>query len=148
MKKILIYTVSFLIIFLMIFSAGFYTAVKVRKPETVEITKEVEVVKTVDKIVYRDVNKMSFEECKVVVNHYDTEPMAIDYTINKLNKKYTDMDVNWKLYDRQGSENIKVPVYQEGGWKFYAGIGVGTIATAGAVYGGYKLFEILRNDYR
>lgn len=144
MKKTFTYIITIFIILILVFGAGFFTAYKTMKPETVEITKEVEVVKTVDKIVYRDVEKMTFIECKEIVNHYDTDKMVINYEINKLNKKYTDMDVNWKLYDRSGSENIKVPVYQSGNWKFYAGVGLGIAGTAAAVYGGYKLFEVMR----
>lgn len=143
-KKIAVYIISIFLIFLLFFGAGFFTAVKTMKPETIEITKEVEVVKTVDKIVYRNYNELTFEEIKAILNHYDTEPMAIDFVVNEMNKKYTDIDVNWSLYERSGSTNAKIPVYQSGNFKFYAGVGLGAVATAGAFYGGYKLFEVLR----
>lgn len=134
MKKIATYIITIFVIFILFFAAGYFTATKTIKPETVEITKEIEVVKEVDRIVYRDVEKLTFVECKEYLNLYDTEPMVIDYEINKLNKKYTDVNVNWKLYERSGNENIKVPVYQSGNFKFYAGIGAGVVGTAGLTY--------------
>lgn len=140
MKKYFYYTISFLIILILVFGAGFFTAYKTIEPETVETIEEVEVIKEVDKIVYRDVEELTFNECKEIVNKYDTEPMAIDFVVNKMNKKYTDMDVDWSLYERSGSKNIKVPVHQEGNWKFYAGVGGGVLATGGLIYLATKIY--------
>lgn len=144
MKKYFYYIISFLIILLLVFGAGFFTAIKTIEPETVEITKEIEVIKEVDKIVYRDVEKLTFVECKEDLYKYYTEPMAIDFVVNKMNKKYTDINVNWKLNERSGSQNAKIPVYQQGNWKFYTGVGIGIAGTAGALYGGYRLLEMVR----
>lgn len=138
-KNILKKIITYLIIIILVFFSGFATAWKIiyNKQEI----KEIEIVKTVDKIVYRDVEKLTFVKCKQVLNRYDTDPMLIDYKINKLNKKYTDMDINWKLYERAGKQNIKVPVYKTSNWRFYAGISAGVVVTAGI---GSFLFKIMR----
>ena len=131
MKKALSYFTIIIIFFLISFGSGFIVSWKTMKPEKIEVIKNVEVIKTVDKIVYRDYTKADIMS---LLYSYDTEPMAIDYTINELNKKYTDIDVNWKLFERSGSENIKVPVYQQGNFKFYFGVGLGVAAVGGITY--------------
>jgi hypothetical protein len=120
---------SALILSVIIFSVGIFCGYKLTTPK--QITREVEVIKTIDKIVYRDYSKSDC--CKIAYN-YDTTSMQIKYNINSLQKNYTDIDVTWRLYERTGAENIHVPVYQEGNWKFYAGIGIGVVVIGGLSY--------------
>ena len=120
---------SALILSVIIFSVGVFCGYKLTTPE--QIIKEVEVIKTVDKIVYRDYSKA---DCCEIAYNYDTTPMQIKYNVNSLKKDYTDIDVTWRLYERTGAENIHVPVHQEGNWKFYAGIGIGAFAVGGLTY--------------
>lgn len=120
---------SALIICILIFTAGVYTGYKFLEPK--QIIKEVEVIKNVDKIIYRDY--MSVDCCEIAKG-YDTSYMQIKYTVNALKPDYTDIDLTWRLYEREGLQNVHIPVYQAGNWKFYAGIGIGAVAVGGAVY--------------
>ena len=111
------------------FGTGFYLGYKYSTPKV--IIKEVEVIKNVDKIIYRDYTNL---DCCEIAKNYDTTPMQIKYNVNSMKKDYTDIDLTWRLYERNGSQNIQVPVYQEGNWKFYTGIGIGAGFIGGLAY--------------
>jgi hypothetical protein len=110
-----------------IFWSGYFYAKKTVLPQI----KEVEVVKTVDKIVYRDYSKI---DCCEIARFYDTTPIKIVYNVNQMNSKHTNIDVVWRLHDRQGVENVNIPVYSDGNWKFYLGVGFGAFVTGAVVY--------------
>lgn len=112
-----------------VFCTGFYIGYNFYSPR--EIIKEVEVIKNVDHIIYRDYSNV---DCCEIAKNYDTSFMEINYTINALKPAYTDLDLTWRLYDRSGMQNIHVPVHREGNWKFYAGIGIGAGAIGGLAY--------------
>lgn len=121
--------ISSLIISILIFSIGVFTGYKFVTPK--EIIKEVEVIKNIDRPVYRDYEK---SDCCEIAKRYDTDFMQIKYKVNSMNIKYTDLDVTWKLYDRNGMQNVKVPVYQSGNFKFYLGLGIGAGIIGGLGY--------------
>ena len=102
------------------------------KPEP--IIKEVVVTKNIDHVVYRDYTKT---DCCAVALKYDQTPFHQTFKVKQLNSDSTDVVLKWDLYDRNGEQEIKVPVHQEGNWKFYAGA---AIAGAGC-YGIYKLIH-------
>lgn len=131
-----IHVISTYIIFAVFCACFFIAGYFYHTPET--IIKEVEVVKTVDKLVYRDYSKVN---CCELLQNYDKTPIQITYNVNEMKKTYTNIDVTWRLYERQGIENINVPVYQSGNWKLYAGIGIGAVAVGGISYAGYKILR-------
>lgn len=49
-----------------------------------------------------------------------------------------------ELFERSASRGVEIPLGSSGGWKFYAGMAVGGVAVAGAVYGGYQLVKVLK----
>ena len=95
------------------------------------IVKEVQVIKNVDRIVYRDYKTA---ECCDLLKKYDKSPMVIDYKVLSLNSKNTDVNLSWKLFERSGEQEISIPVHQEGNWKLYAGVGIGVAAASGIVF--------------
>ena len=99
-----------------------------------QIIKEVEVIKNVDRIVYRDYNTMNNGVCIELLKKYDSTPFHQTFTVKKLNPEYTDLTLKWDLYQRSGEQEIKVPVYQQGNWKMYTGIAIGAVAVGGLVY--------------
>lgn len=125
MYKIILTFFSVIIIFLV----GMYSGYKLITPN--EIIKEVEVIKNVDKIIYRDYSKV---DCCEIAKGYDESFMDIKYNVNSMNEKYTNIDLTWRLYERNGSQNINVPVNQSGNFKFYLGLGLGTVAIGAISY--------------
>lgn len=99
------------------------------KPEP-EI-KTVEVIKTIEKPVYRDYSEI---DCCIPLRHYDNDKMIMQYDIKKQSTKFTDLNIHWQLYDRKGEQEINIPVSQSGNFKLYAGIGIGAVAVSGLVY--------------
>lgn len=118
------------------FISGGVVGYKISHPK--QEIKVIEVVKTVDKIVYRDYKKADLYK---IAYQYDTTPMQLDYKILKLTPGYTDLGINWKLSEREGSQNIHVPVYQQGNWKFYVGIGIGAAVVGGVSYLGWRYLK-------
>ena len=98
--------------------------------DPIPIIREVEVVKNVDRIVYRDYKT---PDCCGILQKYDTSPMLITYKINEMKSGYTGVDLTWRLYERTGEQEIKVPVGQSGNWKLYTGLGIGAVAVGGLV---------------
>ena len=121
------------VIFILIMCIGsFIGGYFYHKPE--QIIKTVEVVKNVDKIVYRDYSKLNDSACIEILKKYDSTPFNLKYEVKELNPQYTDVSLRWDLYERNGEQEIKVPVYQEGNFKFYFGLGLGVVAVGGLVY--------------
>lgn len=128
MKKsihVILICIIFLVFFTCVFMAGYYY----HKPETV--VKEVEVIKNIDRVVYRDYSKA---DCCELLKEYDTSPMSIKYNVNKMTSEYTSLNLSWTLYERTGLQKINVPVHQQGNWRLYAGIGIGVAAAGGLAY--------------
>lgn len=99
-----------------------------------EVIKEVVVTKNVDRLVYRDYSKT---DCCAVALAYDQTPFHQTFKVKDMKPEYTDVTLRWDLYDRNGEQEIRVPVYQEGNWKFYVG---GAVVGAGC-FGLYKLLN-------
>jgi len=114
---------------LLIFSGGVFVGYKFLEPK--QIIKEVEVIKNVDKIIYRDYLSV---DCCEIAKGYDKTPFNQTFTVKELKSDYTLLVLKWDLYERNGEQEIKVPVYQAGNWKFYAGIGLGAVAVGGLTY--------------
>jgi len=106
------------------------------KPE--QIVKTVEIVKNIDRVIYRDYSKVNDAACIEILKKYDQTPFHQTFTVKELNPSYTDLSLKWDLYERNGEQEIKVPVYQSGNFKFYAGIGIGGLITGVAGYEIYK----------
>lgn len=119
------------VIYICLLFAVFSTGWLARGHFTKPMIKEVEVIKTVDKIVYRDYKTI---DCCDIAKKYDTSPMLITYKINGMRSGYTDLDLKWRLYERTGEQQIKVPVGESGNWRLYAGIVIGTVAVGGLVW--------------
>lgn len=117
---------------LLSFGAGWY----LHKPQ--QIVKEVIVTKNVDRLVYRDYNKA---DCCAVAKAYDQTPFHQTFKVKQLNYDSTDVVLKWDLFERNGEQEIKVPVYQAGNWKFYAGLGLGGALVGAGSYGLYKLIK-------
>ena len=128
-----LYSVLIIIIFCIgSFIGGYFY----HKPE--QIVKTVEIVKNIDHVVYRD---YTTTDCCDNLKKYDLTPFNQTFTVKELNPQYTEINLKWNLYERNGEQGIKVPVYQDGNWKLYIGIGLGSAAMAGFIYGGYKLLH-------
>jgi len=127
-----LYSVLFIII---LCSISFVSGYFYHKPQT--IVKEIEVVKNVDHIVYRDYSK---SDCCEIAKNYDLTKFNQTFTVKELKPEYTELSLKWDLYERNGEQEIKVPVYQAGNFRFYV---VGGIAAAAGGYGGYKLYKLL-----
>jgi len=123
MKKFI--PVIYLILLVSVFFSGRLTS-----PEKTVI-KEVEVIKNVDRVVYRDYSNI---DCCVPLKHYDEDPMLITYKINGISSGYTGIDLSWRLYERSGEQSIKVPCGQSGDWKLYTGLIIGAVAVGGLVW--------------
>lgn len=124
-----LYSVLIIILLCLIsFISGYFY----HKPE--QIIEEVEVIKNVDHIVYRDYEHTNNDVCIDLLKKYDQTPFNQTFTVNELNPEYTDLTLKWDLYERNGEQEIKVPVYQSGNWKFYTGLGIGVAAVGGLVY--------------
>lgn len=126
------YVLGVITLCLLSFGAGWY----IHKPG--QVIKEVIVTKNIDHVVYRDYSKT---DCCAVALKYDQTPFHQTFIVKKLNYDSTDISLKWDLYDRSGEQEIKVPVYQAGNWKFYAVLGLG-----GAVVGaaGYSIFKLVK----
>lgn len=98
------------------------------------IIKEVVVTKNVDRLVYRDYKKA---DCCEIAFNYDQTPFHQTFKVKEMKPEYTDVTLRWDLYERNGEQEIRVPVYQEGNWKFYVG---GAVVGAGC-FGLYKLIN-------
>ena len=103
-----------------------------------QVVKEVAVTKNVDHKVNRDYSKT---DCCDVASKYDLTPFHQTFKVERLNPDSTDVSLKWDLYDRNGEQEIKVPVFQEGNWKFYAGVGLGGVVVGAGCYGIYKLIK-------
>ena len=112
------------------FAGGYFY----HKPET--IVKTVEVIKNVDRLVFRNYDKV---DCCDIAKNYDNTAFHQTFTVKELNPEYTDLTLKWDLFERDGEQEIKVPVYQEGNWKLFLGIGIGVAITSGIIYTGSKL---------
>jgi len=110
-------------------SISFVSGYFYHKPE--QIIKEVEVIKNVDHIVYRDYSKSN---CCEIAKNYDLTKFHQTFTVKELNPEYTELSLKWDLYERNGEQEIKVPVYQAGNFKFYLGLGIGVAAVGGLIY--------------
>lgn len=110
-------------------TSSFFAGFHYHTPEP--IVKEVEVIKNVDRIVYRDYTKA---DCCEMLKEYDTSAMSIKYTVKELKPEYTRLNLSWSLYDRNGFQDVRVPVYQSGNWQMYAGIAVGAVTVGGLAY--------------
>ena len=119
-----------LILICLIFAA-FYTGWQVSKKCQEPIIKEVVVTKNVDRVIYRDYTTTA---CCDLLQKYDQSPMIIKYNVTGVKSGYTDVTLKWQLYEREGEQEIRVPAWQSGNWKLYAGIGVGVVAAGGLVY--------------
>ena len=135
MKKIIIVGGLAVIFFL----TGVLCGYKLITPE--QVIKKVEVTKTVDKIIYRDYSKINSDEAFAKLVKYDTTPFNSTIEAKELKQEYTLCVMRWDLYERNGEQEFKVPVYQSGNFKFYVGIGIGFIAAGGLCYAGYKIFK-------
>ena len=126
------YLTGVIMLCLLSFGAGWY----VHKPDT--IIKEVVVTKNIDHLVYRDYSKV---DCCDIASKYDLTPFHQTFKVKQLNSDSTDVALKWDLYDRNGEQEIRVPVFQEGNWKFYIGLGLGGVVVGAAGYGLYKLIK-------
>jgi len=116
-------------LFLVAFSGGFLAGYKQHNPEPV--IKEIIVTKNIDRIVYRNYSKV---DCCEIARGYDTAHMNIKYSISDTRSDYTSVELVWNLYDRNGLQEIRVPVHESGNWKLYTGVAVGAVAVGGIAY--------------
>jgi hypothetical protein len=121
-----IYIILTCLIFVSFF-AGWKLSRRYQEP----VTKEVEVIKNIDRVIYRNYSTMTQDELFDKLIKYDRTPMQIEHEVTELNPEYTALTLKWELYERTGEQELKVPVHQEGNWKMYAGIGVGVVAAGG-----------------
>jgi hypothetical protein len=121
--------ISALIISILIFSGGMFAGYKLIPPK--QIIKEVIVTKNVDHIIYRDYSKV---DCCEIAKKYDNTPFRSEYKVNSMTAEYTDITLRWDLYERNGEQQFKVPVYQSGNFKFYLGLGIGAGIIGGLGY--------------
>jgi len=93
------------------YAAGWFS----HKPE--QVVKTVEVIKNVDNKVKRDYQKI---DCCDIAKKYDLTAFNQTFTVKELNPEYTDVSLRWDLYERGGEQEIRVPVYHQGNFKFYS----------------------------
>jgi len=103
-----------------------------------QVVKEVIVTKNIDRLVERDYSKT---DCCAVALKYDQTPFHQTFEVKQLNYDSTDVILKWDLYDRNGEQEIKVPVYQAGNFKFYLGLGLGAAVVGAGSYGIFKLIK-------
>lgn len=137
-KSILI-VVACLVVLGAVFYAGYHVGVN-NEPIIHEVVKE----KIVFKPVSVDVNTLDVEALRERLNCYYNFPPIIDYKVKEISRANTTLNIHTVHCESEWSQDIKVPVYQEGNWKLYVGIGIGAAVTVGAVYGGMKLVEAMK----
>lgn len=137
--KIVIIVVSIVVSIVTSFVIGYRAGVS-KEPIIQEVIKE----KIVFKQVPVDVNTLDIETLRERLNCYYNFPPIIDYKVKDISRANTTLNIHTVHCESEWSQDIKVPVYHEGNWKLYVGIGIGTAVTAGAIYGGYKLMELLK----
>lgn len=128
---------------LVVLGAVFYTGYRVgvnKEPIIREVVKE----KIVFKQVPVDVNTLDIEALRERLNCYYNFPPIIDYKVTSISRANTTLNIHTVHCESEWSQDIKVPVYHEGNWKFYVGLGIGTAVTVGAIYGGMKLVEAMK----
>jgi len=127
MKKISAIIISIIFIICISAGGGYYLCWKDYNNKPLVIEQE--------KIVYQVVNRpytdLTFQDAVDELKKYDiSEPTLEIIPIGKRKIKATA-----SLYKRQWSREAKVQVGSSGNWKLYVGIGIGTVCTAGAIYG-------------
>lgn len=78
------------------------------------------------------------------LRRYDTDVFQLWVTDVIQRRDRLGFTLHGELFERSASRGIEIPLGSSGGWKFYAGMAVGGVAVAGAVYGGYQLVKIMR----
>lgn len=137
--KVVIIVAACLVVLGAVFYAGYHVGV-CKEPIIQEVVKE----KIVFKTVPVDVNTLDIEALRERLNCYYNFPPIIDYKVKEISRANTTLNIHTVHCESEWSQDIKVPVYQEGNWKLYVGIGIGTAVTVGAVYGGMKLVEAMK----
>jgi hypothetical protein len=100
-------------------------------------------------VVSKPVERPKDLECELakdLLYHYDNDPFVIEWKTLKQTRTELNLGITGNLFERSFSQEAAIPIIQSssGNWKLYLGFGIGTIATAGAVYGGYKIFKLLK----
>lgn len=78
------------------------------------------------------------------LRRYDTDVFQLWVTDVIQRPEQLSLSLHGKLFERTASRGVEIPLGSSGGWKFYAGVAVGGVAVAGAVYGGYQLVKVLK----
>ncbi len=83
------------------------------------------------------------EQALGILYHYDHDPFIIKWKVKDEKPREINVNISGSLYQRDFTQDAKIPVAESGNFKLYLGIGIGTAATAGAIYGGYKLIQLM-----
>ena len=78
------------------------------------------------------------------LRRYDTDVFQLWVTDVVQRPEQLSLSLHGKLFERTASREAVIPLGSSGDWKFYAGVAVGGVAVAGAVYGGYQLLKVLK----
>lgn len=125
--KILYQTTISLLLLSISFLGGWFTHLKTQSPEIRIETKE-EIVWR-DKIVYRDYQDITREECIDKLRCYDTAEPTLDIEPLRDNT----FRLSASLCERKPwTRDVKLSVGESGNWKFYVGAGI--VAGAGIAY--------------
>ncbi len=97
------------------------------------------------KPVERELNDITLEKALGIIHCYDTSDVNINWDVLKQDRKSIQLGIKGNLCERSFEQEATIPIIQtsSGNWKLGLGVGLGTAATIGALYGGYKLYKLL-----
>jgi hypothetical protein len=77
--------------------------------------------------------------------HYNNDLPVVNVVMLEQTRSNVNLMIDGSVYTRKFLIEVNIPLVQQesGNFKLYLGIGVGTIATVGAIYGGYRLVKLL-----
>jgi hypothetical protein len=89
---------------------------------------------------------LSCELAKSELWHYRNDLPVINWKVTEQTKTNIDVMIDGKFYMRTFTQDVTIPIAQveTSNFKLYLGIGIGTVAAVGAIYGGYKLIQVMK----
>lgn len=91
-----------------------------------------------------DPNEMTIAEIRAAWQRLHDNPPVTVWTVKDMTAKETTVELTTTWGDSSWKQTAGIPVGQQGNFKFYAGLTLGTLATAGTIYGGVKLYNEIK----
>ena len=78
------------------------------------------------------------------LNCYRQFPPINTWTVKDMTAKATVINLTTVHCESKWTQTAEIPVGQQGNFRFYAGLALGGLATAGTIYGGVKLYNEIK----